>query len=287
MNINLGLAQINTMLGNVEANLAKHLEVIERARAQGIDLLVFPELSLTGYGVQDLVHAVALRAEQDNPIFAPLFEASQQMDLVVGYVDEDRRHRFYIAAAYLSQGSLVHVHRKCYLPTYGLFDEGRYFAQGESVQAFETRFGRVGMLICEDYWHASLPYLLWLDGADLMVLMSAHPARGLDHGERPGSVRWIERVSQAYAGVFTVFLAHVLRAGTEDGFTFWGGSVVFDPDGEPLAQAPYIDEHLLTSVIDLNQLRRTRVRLPLLRDERTELAQRTLQRILNEHPKGR
>jgi len=281
MKLTLGLAQINTVLGNSEANLTKHLEYIDRARVAGVDLLVFPELSLTGYGLQDLSYTVATRPEPDNAIFAPLFAASRDMDLVVGFVDEDQRHRFYIAAAYLSGGELVHVHRKCYLPTYGLFDEGRYFAEGNDVQAFETRFGRMGLLICEDYWHASVPYLLWMDGADMLLMMSAHPARGLDSGERPGSVRWIEQVSQAYAGVFTVFLAHVLRAGTEDGFTFWGGSVVFGPDGERITQAPYIDEDLLVTTIDLNDLRRIRYRLPLLRDERPELTLRTLSRILD------
>ncbi|GAB4473356.1 MAG: carbon-nitrogen hydrolase [Anaerolineae bacterium] len=282
MKLKLGLAQINTVLGNLKANLDKHLDYIEQARRQQVDLLVFPELSLTGYGLQDLSSSVAVKAHPSNPIFAPLFEASRELDIVVGFVEEDRRYRYYIAAAYLSEGELVHVHRKCYLPTYGLFDEGRYFDHGEDIHAFDTRFGRFGMLICEDYWHASLPYLLWMDGADVLLLMSAHPARGLDRGERPGSVRWIERVSQAYAGVFTVFLAHCLRAGTEDSFTFWGGSIVFAPDGEEIARAPYIDESLLITTIDLNELRRTRARLPLLRDERPELTQKTLARILSE-----
>ena len=280
MKVTLGLAQINTVLGNVEANLEKHLAYIEKARQAGVELLVFPELSLTGYGLQDLSYAVATHPEPDNPIFAPLFEASHDMDIVVGFVDEDQRHRVYIASAYLSRGKIVHVHRKCYLPTYGLFDEGRYFAQGNQIRAFDTRFGRIGMLICEDYWHASVPYLLWVDGADLLLMMSAHPARGLDSGERPGSVRWIEQVSQAYAGVFTVFLAHVIRVGNEDGFTFWGGSVIFGPDGERIEQAPYIDEALLVNSIDLGELRRTRNRLPLLRDERPDLTLRTLERIL-------
>ncbi len=182
MNLTLGLAQINTHLGDVPANLEKHLALIREAQTAGADLLIFPELSLTGYVLQDLASAVALQPTSDNPIFRPLFQASQSIDLVVGFVDEDRRHRFFIAAAYLSGGELVHVHHKVYLPTYGLFDEGRFFAWGDAVQAFDTRFGRVGMLICEDFWHASPPYLLWLDGADMLLFASASPGRGLTSG---------------------------------------------------------------------------------------------------------
>ncbi|HEY5158248.1 MAG TPA: nitrilase-related carbon-nitrogen hydrolase, partial [Anaerolineales bacterium] len=180
MKLNLAIAQINTRLGNLQANLEKHLSLARQARQDGMDVLVFPELSLTGYVLQDLVPAVACRAESDDPIFHHLLDASRDIDLVVGFVDEDTRHRFYIASAYLSQGKLIHIHHKVYLPTYGLFDEGRFFAPGESVRAFATRFGRFGMLICEDFWHASPPYLLWLDGADLFLLSSASPGRGLN-----------------------------------------------------------------------------------------------------------
>ncbi len=280
----LGLAQIGAVLGDVQANLHKHLEVIAQARAQGVDLLCFPELSLTGYNLQDLTYEVAMQPTQDNPIFKPLYEASHDLDLVVGFVDTDSRHRFYIAAAYLSKGELVHVHRKVYLPTYSLFDEGRYFAWGDDLRAFDTRFGRMGLLICEDFWHASPPYLLWLDGADVLLCMSASPGRGLDQEETLASARWVERVTQAYAGLFTCFVAHTNRVGFEDGFIFWGGSLVYDPDGELIAQSPPLEEHLLIATIDTHHLRRTRSRLPLLRDERTTLTARTLARILGEKP---
>lgn len=280
MQLILGLAQIKTVLGDVQANLRTHLAYIEQARQQGVQLLCFPELSLTGYNLQDLTYGVAIRPTADHPIFEPLYKASHDLDLVVGFVEEDARHRFFIASAYLSQGKLVHVHRKCYLPTYSLFDEGRYFAWGDDVRAFDTRFGRVGILICEDFWHASPPYLLWLDGADILLLVSASPGRGLDQHEKLASSRWVERVVQAYAGLLTCFVAHTNRVGFEDGFNFWGGSMVYDPDGELLAQAAYYAEELLVVPVDLNQLHRTRARLPLLRDERTMLTMRILSRIL-------
>lgn len=286
MRLNLALAQISTKLGDVQANLDKHLAYAKEARSQGANLLVFPELSLTGYVLQDLVPRVACQPNDDDPIFRPLLQASQDIDLVVGFVNEDNRHRFYIASAYLSRGQVVHIHHKVYLPTYGLFDEGRFFAWGDSVRAFDTRFGRVGLLICEDFWHASPPYLLWLDGADLLLFTSASPGRGLTPAPQLESAWWVEHINQAYASLFTTFVAHTNRVGFEDGLHFWGGATVFDPNGELIAQGPYAEEALTVAEIDLNQLRRTRARLPLLRDERTNLVVRELGRILNDGKPG-
>jgi NAD+ synthase (glutamine-hydrolysing) len=280
MKLTIALTQINTRLGDVEANLEKHLAQAQEARTAGADLLVFPELSLTGYVLQDLAPTVAHQPAPTDPVFKPLLEASQDLDLMVGFVDEDRRHRFFIAAAYLSKGAVLHVHHKAYLPTYGLFDEGRFFAWGDTVRAFDTRFGRVGMLICEDFWHASPPYLLWLDGADLFLFASASPGRGLRDEPQLESARWVEHINRAYASLFTAFVAHANRVGYEDGLNFWGGSTLFDPNGELLVKGPYHEEALILAEIDLNQLHRTRTRLPLLRDERTGLVMKEMERIL-------
>jgi NAD+ synthase (glutamine-hydrolysing) len=277
--LTLGLAQIKTKLGDVAANLDHHLETIERAASQGVQLLVFPELSLAGYALLDLAPTAARKPVASDPTFGPLLEASRRMDLVVGFVDEDVRHRFYISAAYLSQGETVHVHHKVYLPTYGLFDEGRFFAWGDSIRAFDTRWGRVGLLICEDFWHASPPYLLWLDGADLMLFCSASPGRGLGQSDKLESAWWVEHVNRAYASLFTAFVAHSNRVGFEDGLHFWGGSTVFDPNGELVVQGPYQEESLVVCQLDLGQVRRTRTRLPLLRDERHALTRREIERI--------
>ncbi len=283
MKLTLALAQINTQLGCVEANLEKHLALARQAREQGAELVVFPELSLTGYVLQDLVPTVAHRARRDDPVFRPLLEASKQVDLQVGFVDEDQRHRFFISSAYLSRGEILPVHHKVYLPTYGLFDEGRFFAFGDSIRAFDTRFGRVGMLICEDFWHASPPYLLWLDGADLLLFSSASPGRGLTNKPQLETAHWVEHINQAYASLFTAFVAHSNRVGFEDGLSFWGGSTIYDPDGEEVVRGPYQQEALTLAEIDLNQLHRTRARLPLLRDERTALIARELERINGDH----
>ena len=279
--LTLALAQINTRLGDVEANLEKHLKIIDEARGRGADLVLFPELSLTGYGLQDLASSVARRPTSDDPVFRRLLKASREIDVLLGFVEADLRQGFYVSAAYLSQGEVLHIHRKVYLPTYGLFDEGRFFAMGNQIRAFTTRFARCGVLICEDFWHASPPYLLWLDGADLMFFLSAEPGRGLTQSERLESTRWVEQINQAYASLFTTFVAHTNRVGFEDGLNFCGGATVFDPNGDLVARGPYHEEALTLAEIDLDQLHRTRTRLPLLRDERTALTQRELERILN------
>ncbi len=280
MILNLALAQICTRLGRVEENLEKHLAVINEAQGNGADLVVFPELSLTGYVLQDLVPVVSHRPTADDPVFKPLLAASHKIDVTVGFVEEDQRNRFFIAMAYLSRGEVVHVHHKVYLPTYGLFDEGRFFALGDQVRAFDTRFGRAGMLICEDFWHASPPYLLWLDGADLFLFSSASPGRGLNQAPQLESALWVDHINAAYASLFTAFVAHTNRVGFEDGLNFWGGAAAYDPNGERIAHGPYHEEALTQVELDLNQLHRTRSRLPLLRDERTALVLREMQRIL-------
>lgn len=286
MKLKVGLAQITPKLGDVAANLALHLKTIAEAAEAGVELLIFPELSLTGYRLRDLTFSVALQPTANDPVFAQLLDASRKMDLVVGFVEADRRQKFYITAAYLSQGQVVHRHRKVYLPTYGMFEEGRYFAWGDAIRAFDTRFGRVGILICEDFWHISPPYVLWLDGADILILTSASPGHGLARGlateHKIGSALWVEHINQAFSSTLTNFVIHVNRTGFEDGINFWGGSTIFDPLGRLVVQGPYYESALVTAEIDLNQLRRARTRLPLLRDERVGLTMRELKRILED-----
>jgi predicted amidohydrolase len=284
MRITVGLAQIYPRLGDVRANLDKHLAFVEQADQQGVDLLVFPELSLTGYQVQDLVPEVAIRATRDDATFRALLDASAHMDISFGFVHADKRQRFYIAQAYLSQGECLHIHHKIYLPTYGMFDDGRYFDQGTEIRAFDTRYGRFGMLICEDFWHMSAPYVLWMDGADVMIFGNSSPSRGVSasEGGRLTVARWVELMTQAYGSTFTDYVIMCNRVGYEDGKNFWGGSLIVNPEGEFLTHGLYFDETLITQMIDLNQLHRTRSRMPLLRDERPQLIQRELARILRE-----
>ena len=285
MKLTMGLAQISPRLGDMKANLDKHLEFVERAAGQGVQLLVFPELSLTGYMLQDLVHEVACLP--DDPLFVPLLDASHKLDLVFGFAERDVRGRLFTAGAYLAQGHIVHVHRKLYLPTYGMFDEQRFLATGETVRTFATPFGRVALLICEDLWHLSLCYLAWIGGADYLVGLVSSPGRGVRaESKRFSSAESWDILGSALARFFTSYVVFVNRVGFEDGVSFFGGSLAVGPSGHTVAQAPDLEESLVIADLDPARLRRERVKYPLLRDERPDLTLRELARILSSNQGG-
>jgi NAD+ synthase (glutamine-hydrolysing) len=279
MKFKLALAQFAPRLGDVEANLQRILDLIAQARRQGADLAIFPELALSGYYVKDLVADVAARPSVEDPHFAPLLAASRDLDLVIGFVEEDARHRYYIAAAYLSGGRVIYVHRKVYLPTYRLFDDARFFAPGNSFRAFNTRYGRAGILICEDAWHVSSPYVLWMDGADFLIDVSASPGYGIPANGELMNAATVNNFLRTYAELMTTFVFYSNRVGVEDGIAFWGGSCVLGPDGAPVVTAPLFEETLLVTEIDTDALRRARLKLPLLRDEQSELVRHEMGRI--------
>jgi NAD+ synthase (glutamine-hydrolysing) len=271
------LAQIAPRLGDVPANLERHLAIIEEARRGGGHLVVFPELSLTGYFLKDLVPDVALR--RDAPELAALAAAATGIDVMAGCVLESEDGRFHNAAVYLGGGRALHVHRKCYLPTYGLFDEQRYLASGDRLRAFEAplaaasprRPWRAGTLICEDLWHPAAAALLGRQGVDLLLCPSASPGRGIVQGAALGTALSYDSMTRTYAQLLTSYLVYCNRVGFEDGVGFWGGSRVVGPEGAPLAPPPGSEETLMWHRLDLGTLRRVRIAYPLLRDERHDL----------------
>lgn len=279
MTFTLALAQFAPRLGDVDANLQRILDLIAQAKSQPADLVVFPELALTGYYLKDLVPNVAVRAKPDDPHLAPILAASRNIDIVISFVEQDTRHRYYIAAAYLSDGRIVYVHRKVYLPTYRLFDDARFFAAGNSLRAFDTRWGRMGLLICEDAWHLSSPYVVWQDGADFLIDVSASPGYGISMRDEVANAETVKNFLRTYAEMLTTFVVYCNRVGMEDGIAFWGGSCVLGPDGKTIAAAPQFEESLLVVEIDTDALRRARIGLPLLRDEQGELVRHELGRI--------
>ena len=277
--LRIGLGQVRPVLGDVSRNVALHMEWIDEAVTQGIQLLVFPELGLTGYFLKDLTLEVARSI--DHPEIKRMVEASNRLDLVFSFIEESRDHRFYVAAVYASKGQVVHVHRKLYLPTYGMFEEGRRFAKGDSLQAFDTDVAnRVGMAICEDAWHPSIPYLLSVAGVDVVVIPSAGPGRALSGDPNSGSQQFWHRLIRTYAQLFTSYVVFVNRVGFEDGVFFFGHSAVAGPDGELVASTASIDERLLAVDVDLDLLRKERYRSPFLRDEDPHLTLRMLTRLL-------
>lgn len=284
MRFQVALAQFAPRLGDVEANLKRILDLIHEAQDQKADLAIFPELALTGYYLKDLVTNVAVRPTPDDPYFRPLFEASQALDLVVGFVEQAERYQYYISAAYLSAGELVHLHRKVYLPTYRLFDDARFFARGTSLKAFDTRFGRMGLMICEDAWHVSTPYVLWMDGADFLLDIAASPGYGITARSDLLSSVTASTFLHTYAELMTTFVIYCNRVGVEDGISFWGGSCLLNPEGKIAAAAPEFDEALTVAEVDTDALRRARLKLPTLRDEEGEMVRHALGRVAKQAP---
>lgn len=273
----VALVQCSPLLGDRQRNLALHLDKIAEARAQGADLIVFPELSLTGYFLRDIVPEVALA--RTAPEIAQLCEAAGPAALVAGFVEESPGHHFYNAALFAEDGKLLHVHRKVYLPTYGLFEEQRYFAAGKRIEAFDSaRFGRVGLVVCEDLWHLSIATVMQAEEVDLLVWLVNSPARGVD-GPKIRTAETYERMARTYAQLLGAVIVLVNRVGFEDGLCFFGGSMVVGPDGRTLAEAPQFDEALTLASIDPAQLRRERLTTPLGRDEQLLLTIEELERI--------
>ncbi len=245
-------------------------------------MVAFPELSLTGYFLKDLVPDLAMGL--DDPRLEPLLGLSNQIDIALGMVVKSEDFRYYNAAVYLSRGEVRHVHRKVYLPTYGMFDEQRYFAAGDRVRCFDAGIS-TGMLVCEDMWHLSTAYLLFVQGASLLLCISSSPGRGVlanaDADMAPGSVGSWEDLLRTVAEYTTCYVAYVNRLGYEDGVNFWGGSCVFGPDGQPVVRAGE-KAGLVLAEIDGREVERQRLATPLLRDEKTEFTLRELERIWNE-----
>ena len=278
--LSVALAQIDPALGDRGRNLERHHEWVKRAADAGARLLVFPELSLTGYFLKDLVPESAIQL--DSKEMRDLAALSSELDIVLGTVIESPDHRYFNASLYFSQGELVHMHRKVYLPTYGMFDEQRYFAPGDRFRSFATPFGRAGMLVCEDIWHLSSAYILSLEGVDMIICPSSSPGRGITTDERLGTAESYRLVCRTYAQFLTTFFLYCNRVGFEDGANFWGGSMVIGPNGDIIAQHEDADEALVLATIDLADVRRERLANPLLRDERIELTINELRRVWHE-----
>jgi len=278
--LSVALAQIDPALGDRGRNLERHREWVKRAADAGARLLVFPELSLTGYFLKDLVPESAIQL--DSKEMRDLAALSSELDIVLGTVIESPDHRYFNASLYFSQGELVHMHRKVYLPTYGMFDEQRYFAPGDRFRSFATPFGRAGMLVCEDIWHLSSAYILSLEGVDMIICPSSSPGRGITADERSGTAESYRLVCRTYAQFLTTFFLYCNRVGFEDGANFWGGSMVIGPNGDIIAQHEDPEEALVLATIDLADVRRERLANPLLRDERIELTINELRRVWHE-----
>jgi predicted amidohydrolase len=282
MSYRIALAQIDPALGDLEGNVRKHVDMVDRARQGGASVVVFPELSLTGYGIKDLNWDLAMHPAHPPEVFAPLRERSEEISIIAGGVEESDAFGIFNSAFLFEHGNIRSMHRKVYPPTYGMFEEMRYFSRGTSVRAQNIAAGRVGVLVCEDLWHVSLPYLLALDGAEAVISLVASPTRLGGDGDVLRAVEVNRENHRSYARLLSVWLLFCNRVGFEDGVNFWGGSAVVAPDGNVVAEAKVFDEDLIFADIDPNDVRRARRFSRHFLDEDVHLVRRELDRIIRD-----
>lgn len=259
MKFKIALAQINPVLGDFEKNIKKHIQFIDKAIKKNADMVVFPELSLTGYSVKDLNFDLAINPYV-NALLKPLKERSKKITIVCGGIEEDDSYGVFNSAMYFEDGTLKFTHKKVYPPDYGMFEEMRYFSRGRQADVHETKFGKVGVLVCEDLWHISLPLLQALKGAKAIICIACSPTR-LALNSKSKILKNYEINSEqhrAYARLLSMYIVFCNRVGFEDGVNFWGGSEVIDPFGNVNKAAKFFDEDLILTDINMNTVRRAR-----------------------------
>jgi NAD+ synthase (glutamine-hydrolysing) len=255
----VALAQINPALGDFDKNMKKHIAFCDRAIRKKADLVIFPELSLTGYSIKDLNFDLAINQNNLN-LLDPLLKKSKNIDIICGGIEEDINYGIFNAAFYLSGGIVKFTHKKIYPPDYGMFEEIRYFSRGKEVNVHETKIGTLGVLVCEDLWHMSLPMIQALKGAKVLITIAASPTR-LQMNSSSKTIKNYEINSEhhkSYARLLSSYVIFCNRVGYEDGVNFWGGSEIVDPFGTVTALAKFFDEDLVIGEIDYNKVRRSR-----------------------------
>lgn len=276
--LKVGVAQIASAIGDVDANIDTHLRWIAEGKAAGLDLLVFPEVSLTGHHGPDRLLEAAMR--RDDPRLGALAEAAGGMRIIVGLIEEGPGAQFYNAAASLRGGRMEYIHRKVNLPTYGKLEEGKHFAGGRFVDTYAIdKSWRAGLLICADLWNPALTHLAFLHGATLLIapISSGIEAVGAEF-DNPGGWRLTAKFYSMMYGAPTIIAN---RCGIEKDLTFWGGSMVFDPFGNLLAEAGE-DEMLITAELDYAVVRQARRLLPTVRDSNISLVLRETERLVEQ-----
>jgi predicted amidohydrolase len=273
------LAQVSSVLGDVDANLVRAAEIVGEAGQDASDLVVFPELSLTGYALGQVDEDVSMSA--DDPRLTALSALVPQTDVLVGLYEDGRGVHNYNAAAYLSGGGLVHTHRKLYLPTYDVFEERKHFSPGQTMRAFNTRHGRMATLICNDAWQPHLAFLAVQDGA--LVLLVPTDSSQSRFPERYDSQTYWRDITVFYARMFQCFVVFCNRVGDEgEHLRFWGGSHIVDPWGKIVCELPENEEAIVTTEINLASVRKRRREVPLVREARLGLLAREANRLADE-----
>lgn len=269
----VGLAQIAPELMNLEANRDKHLEYIHKASEQGVELLVFPELSLTGYHFDYQFPDIALHMH--DSFFGPLADAAPDMQVVLGFVEESNASLFYNSAAILHRGKVSFVHHKVNLPTYGGWEEGKWFSEGRSINTYQSDDLNAGLLICADVWNPGLVNLVAMHGAKLLIV----PINSSDSTEYFDTQSNWRLTMEFYSFIYGMPTIMVNRVGGEKNARYWGRSTVHDAFGKLIAEAPAYEETLLVTSINWQSVKRARFALPTLRDANFSLTLREMKRL--------
>lgn len=259
----IAVGQISSERGNVQHNLELIRQSVERAREQGADHVVFPELALTGYLIDERFSTAALKLS--SPEIQQLKDLSRGIDITFGFIEETPKAIFYNSALHLSGGKIVHLHRKIYPPTYGRFDERRYFGSGWDVSAFDTPCARMAILICGDAWHLPLAYFAAHDGADVLLILGASSHKGL-LDTTPCREAW-RYMCQSYALTLSCFVVFCNQAAGDDMYDFYGGSFFAGPGGNIITSSQQEQPITFTAHIDMAVLRQQRIQLPFRRDD--------------------
>ena len=281
MKFTIALAQVDSVLGDVEKNIKKHVEWIRKAREGGADLVVFPELSLSGYSIKDINWDAAIRPT-DVKLLDTIVKESKDISIILGCVEESPEFGIHNSALFFEKGKAISVHRKIYPPTYGMFEELRYFSPGKTVRAFNSSVGRIGVLICEDLWHLPLPYILAQDRAEMIIGIAASPTRLSGEEARLQNAQINSEQHRAYARLLSSYVVFCNRVGFEDGVNFWGGSEVIGPSGDVIVQAKLFDEDMVFAEIDDMETRRARRFSRHFLDDDINLVRKELRRISNQ-----
>jgi predicted amidohydrolase len=262
--IKIALAQISCKLGDKNVNIDKMQKVASKAKRHGVDLVIFPELSLTGYVVRDQIYELAEIIPGPSTTVVADIAKKTKTHIIFGMVElsEKTQATIYNSAVLVGPEGFIGKYRKIYLPTHSVFEEKRYFRQGYQTEAFDTPLGKIGLIICYDIFFPEVSRLTRLKGAQLIVCISASPATRRT---------FFEALTVARAMENTAFLAYVNLVGIEDGLQFWGGSRLVGPNGKILVQAKYDEEDLVMCDVNYIDIRPVETFVPTLKDLRPEL----------------
>lgn len=289
--------QTNPKLLDIKANLNDVIRKIRQGKKKGAQLIVFPELALTGYFVRRKYHEVALRL--DSPEIEKLALATKGTAAVVGFIEESPSMNFYNSALVAVDGEIAFAYRKLNLPNYGVFEERKYFSSGKKIPVFKLHDFSIAVFICNDLWHPSLPYLGVTQKADILVTIFNSSQGSM--GTAFSNIETWTIINSFYSRIFGVYNICVNRVGEEgiqerreedhedqsmvkevEPYRFWGGSEILNPFGQVIAQAEMYEPDEIYADLSRDLLRQKKILLPYLRNDDPYFTHRELQRILFE-----